>query len=57
VDSTAVSKMLSEADSDHTIVTARFDARAPVVPDDLVEVSVTVDRLHFFDLATGRAIR
>jgi multiple sugar transport system ATP-binding protein len=39
------------------LVTARFDAHARVDPGDLAEVAVTTDRLHFFDVTTGRAIR
>ena len=45
------------AGSDNTLVTARFDAHTNVEHGDLVEVAVTTERLHFFDLATGRAIR
>ena len=45
------------ATSSMTVATARFDAYAAVAPGDLVELSVTVERLHFFDLETGRAIR
>jgi multiple sugar transport system ATP-binding protein len=43
--------------SDHALVSARFDAHADVEPGDLVGVAVTTERLHFFDLTTGRAIR
>jgi multiple sugar transport system ATP-binding protein len=39
------------------LATARFDAYAPVDAGDLVELAVTVERLHFFDLGTGLAIR
>jgi ABC-type sugar transport system ATPase subunit len=39
------------------LATARFDVHARVNPGDLTEVAVTPERLHFFDLATGRAIR
>jgi hypothetical protein len=39
------------------LVTARFDAHARVDAGDLVEVAVTAERLHFFDLTTHRAIR
>jgi multiple sugar transport system ATP-binding protein len=45
------------AKSGRTLVTARFDAHAGVNPGDLAEVAVRTERLHFFDLATGRAIR
>jgi len=39
------------------LVTARFDAHARVDAGEVVEAAVRVERLHFFDLATGRAIR
>jgi multiple sugar transport system ATP-binding protein len=39
------------------LVTARFEAHAALVPGDLAEISVRTDRLAFFDLDTGRAIR
>jgi multiple sugar transport system ATP-binding protein len=45
------------AKSDRTLVTARYDAHARVGAGDLVEAAVRVERLHFFDLTTGRAIR
>ncbi len=57
VDATAVSEILREADTDTAVVTARFDAHANFEPGELVEIAVTAERLHFFDLTTGRAIR
>jgi multiple sugar transport system ATP-binding protein len=39
------------------VVSARFDAHADVGPGDETEVAVASERLHFFDLETGRAIR
>jgi len=39
------------------VVTARFDAHADVGPGDLAEVAVRTERLQYFDLTTGRAIR
>ena len=57
VDATAAGEILGLAKSDQSLVTARFDAHANVDPGDLVEASVRVERLHFFDLTTGRAIR
>ena len=56
-DATAATKILLAAKSDLALVTARFDAHARVDPGDLAEVAVTTERLHFFNLATGRAIR
>jgi multiple sugar transport system ATP-binding protein len=38
-------------------VNARFDAHTRIAPGETVEVAVAAERLHFFDLADGRAIR
>ncbi len=57
VDATVAAEIIGRAKSDQTLVTARFDAQARIVPGDLTEVAVRVDRLHFFDLETGNAIR
>ena len=57
VDPTAAGEILGLARSDQSLVTARFDAHANVDPGDLVEAAVRIERLHFFDLTTGRAIR
>jgi multiple sugar transport system ATP-binding protein len=38
------------------IVSARFDAHAPIAAGDDAELAVAVDHLHFFDLETGEAI-
>jgi multiple sugar transport system ATP-binding protein len=57
VDATLAEEILGRAKSDRALVTARFDAHAKVDPGDLTEVAVRVDRLHFFDLKTGQAIR
>jgi multiple sugar transport system ATP-binding protein len=43
--------------SDRALVTARFDAHANVSLGDLIEVAVRTERLQYFDLTTGRAIR
>ena len=40
-----------------TIVTARFDSKSSVKIGDTVEVAVDMDHAHFFDPATGLAIR
>jgi hypothetical protein len=39
------------------LVTARFDAHAAIDTGDTTEVAVATERLHFFDLKTGKAIR
>jgi multiple sugar transport system ATP-binding protein len=43
--------------SDRALVAARFDAHAGLGRGDIVEVAVRTERLQYFDLATGRAIR
>jgi hypothetical protein len=57
VDAAAAEEILGQARSEQALVTARFDAHARVSPGDLVEVAVRIERLHFFDLTTGRVIR
>jgi multiple sugar transport system ATP-binding protein len=57
VDATFAEEILGRASPDQALVTARFDAHTRVDPGDLTEVAVRVERLHFFDLKTGLAIR
>jgi multiple sugar transport system ATP-binding protein len=57
VDATAAGEIAQETKVPEALVTARFGAHARVDPGDLLEVSVAAQRLHFFDLASGRAIR
>ena len=57
VDAAAARELLLEARADRALLTARFDAHAKVDAGDLVEVAVAPERLHFFDLETGGAIR
>ncbi len=44
-------------EANHAVVTARFPAHADVDAGDPVEIAVTTERLHYFDPATGNAIR
>ena len=48
---------LSAAQQSSTRVHARFNPTTSVRPGDAIEVAVTVDNAHFFDLETGLAIR
>jgi multiple sugar transport system ATP-binding protein len=57
VDPTTATEILTGAKSEHALVTARFDAHAKIGPGDLAEIAVATERLHYFDLTTGRAIR
>ena len=54
---TAAGGIPGQAKPGQALVTARFDAHARVSPGDLVEAAVRIERLHFFDLTTGGAIR
>jgi multiple sugar transport system ATP-binding protein len=45
------------ATSDRALVTARFDAHANVRLGDVIEVAVRTERVQYFDLTTGGAIR
>ena len=56
-DETNASDILRESESRRVLVTARFEAHTGAGPGDLTEVAVAAERMHFFDLATGRAIR
>jgi multiple sugar transport system ATP-binding protein len=56
-DETAASENLRESERGQALVTARFDAHAAVESGDRAEVAVATERLHFFDLTTGQAIR
>ena len=56
-DEAAVSEILRESERGRALVIARFEAHAPLGPGDPAEIAVRTDRLAFFDLDTGRAIR
>jgi multiple sugar transport system ATP-binding protein len=56
-DATAESEILRESERGQALVTARFEAHAAVESGDRAEVAVATERLHFFDLTTGQAIR
>jgi multiple sugar transport system ATP-binding protein len=49
-------EMKAEAAGAHATVVARLDPSATVRPDDSIELTVDVKRLHFFDLESGEAI-
>jgi multiple sugar transport system ATP-binding protein len=56
-DETAASEILRESASGQAVVTARLDAHAEVDAGDRFDAAVAIERLHFFDLTTGVAIR
>jgi multiple sugar transport system ATP-binding protein len=47
----------SQASPGRALVIARFEPHAAGDVGDLAEIAVTTERLHFFDLVTGLAIR
>ena len=54
---TAVAGIHHGSESGQSLVTARFDTHARVESGDRIQISVTPESFHFFDLTTGRAIR
>src|SRR5581483_7916845 len=46
----------TEGDSPRALVVARLDASTTVRPDEVVELSVDLRKLHFFDLDSGAAV-
>jgi multiple sugar transport system ATP-binding protein len=48
---------LGDAHGDQTIFVGRFDAASEVRPGHIVDLAVHTDKLQFFDLETGSAIR
>jgi multiple sugar transport system ATP-binding protein len=56
-DEVGATEILRDSERGKALVIARFEAHVPVGPGDLAEISVNTERLAFFDLDTGRAIR
>jgi len=57
VDDALVDDMAQKAEGEHTTLVGRFDAESEVRPSHVVEMVVATDKLQFFDLETGNAIR
>jgi multiple sugar transport system ATP-binding protein len=56
VDASTVEELRDKQAENWTTVICRFDAGLPVTLDEPLEIMLPVERLHFFDLATGTAI-
>jgi multiple sugar transport system ATP-binding protein len=56
VDSAAIEALEKSASHGETLVVAKFDGRSRVRMGDTVDVAVDVERLHFFDPASGEAL-
>jgi len=57
VDAAAVERLEELADEQFVLACARFDIASPAPTRGTYDFAVVVDRLHFFDLQTGAAIR
>jgi multiple sugar transport system ATP-binding protein len=57
IDAASVDELQLEAERSRTPVVCRFDAASAVRIDDTIEIAFSTERLHFFDLETGLAIR
>jgi multiple sugar transport system ATP-binding protein len=57
IDAAAVQGLEDEAKAQRVLAVARFDSSSRVEAGSAYEFAVAVDRLHFFDLDTGQAIR
>jgi len=56
-DASIAEELRSEAREHRAAFVGRFDVRSRAEPGRPLEIAVETDRLHFFDLATGAAIR
>ena len=57
IDAASVDELRADAEKSRTPIVCRFDARSRVRIDDAIEVALSTERLHFFDLSNGLAIR
>ncbi len=57
IDAASVDELLADAEKNRTPIVCRFDARSRVKIDDLIEVNLATESLHFFDFSNGLAIR
>src|SRR5581483_8825232 len=51
-----LAELKGDADGDRATLVARLDASASLRPEDVVDLSVDVRKLHFFDLESGATI-
>ena len=51
-----LAEILPDAEGDQTTLVARLDASASVRPEDVIELSVDLPKLHFFELESGATI-
>src|SRR4051794_1570912 len=51
-----LAELKSEAEGDRAVVVGRLDASASIRPDDVVDLTVDLRKLHFFELDSGASI-
>ena len=51
-----LAEILPDAEGDQSTLVARLDASASVRPDDVIDLSVDLPKLHFFELESGVTI-
>src|SRR3954451_5387520 len=51
-----LAEIMPDAEGDQAMLIARLDASAVVRPDDVIELSVDLPKLHFFELESGATI-
>jgi multiple sugar transport system ATP-binding protein len=51
-----LAEIMPDAEGDQATLIARLDASASVRPDDVIELSVDLPKLHFFELESGATI-
>ena len=56
IDDATAADLAEEAERRRTPVVGRFDIRSQARVGQPIEIAVTTERLHFFDLETGLAI-
>jgi multiple sugar transport system ATP-binding protein len=52
-----LAEILPDTEGDQAMLVARLDAAASVRPDDVIDLSVDLPKLHFFVLESGETIR
>jgi multiple sugar transport system ATP-binding protein len=52
-----LAEILPDAEGDRAMLVARLNASASVRPEDVIELSVDLPKLHFFELESGATIR
>ncbi len=57
IDASSVEELRADAEESRTPVVCRFEAGSRTRVDDPIEIAFSTERVHFFDLSSGLAIR